>query len=289
MILVTGAGGKTGKALLQPLAKVEGVRAFVRSEEHVPVLTSLGAEKVIVGDLRDADAVRVAMEGMRAVYHICPNMSPHEAVIGMLVIGEAKKAGVQHFVYHSVLHPQPRMMPHHWAKLQVEEMLLDSGLPCTILQPAPYMQNLLVSWKSIVKDGVIRVPYSVGAILSFLDLGDLADAARIVLIEPGHLHATYELAGTHPMSHVDVAEAFSRVLGQKIHAETEEIEHWRLRAAPGMSEYAIESLVKMFNYYDRWGLPGNPNVLRWILKREPTSFDQLLEEMAGKSESFPYF
>ncbi len=65
-------------------------------------------------------------------------------MIGKLVIDEARKAGVKHFVYHSVLHPQTEKMNHHWQKMHVEEMIFESGLPFTILQPAPYMQNLLV-------------------------------------------------------------------------------------------------------------------------------------------------
>jgi NAD(P)H dehydrogenase (quinone) len=94
-------------------------------------------------------------------------MSPDEVVIGTLVIGEAKRAGVEHFVYHSVLHPQTERMTHHWQKLRVEEMLFESGLPFTILQPAPYMQNLLAVWKSIVEEGELRVPYSIHAKFSF--------------------------------------------------------------------------------------------------------------------------
>lgn len=272
MILVTGAGGKTGKAILKSLSKAESVCAFVRREEQVSAVKTMGAEKVVVGDLRDESAIRLAMEGVRGVYHICPNMSPDEEGIGKLVIEEARRAGVERFVYHSVLHPQTEKMAHHWAKLRVEEMLFESGLPFTILQPAPYMQNLLAGWKSVVEDGVLRVPYSVEAKFSFLDLEDLAEAARIVLTEPGHANAVYELAGTHPTSHAEAAEIFRRVLGRDVRAEKQEIGEWRLRAG-GLSEYAVENLVKMFEYYDRWGLTGNPNVLRWLLKREPASIE----------------
>ena len=118
-------------------------------------LQSLGAEKVIVGDMYDESAIRFAMQGVQSVYHICPNMNPEEIEIGNLVIEEANRAGVEHFVYHSVLHSQTEKMKHHWAKLRVEEIILESGIPFTILQPAPYMQNLLVGWKSIVEDGVL--------------------------------------------------------------------------------------------------------------------------------------
>jgi NAD(P)H dehydrogenase (quinone) len=168
-------------------------------------------------------------------------------------------------------------MNHHWQKLRVEELIFESGLPFTILQPAPYMQNLLTGWKSIVEDGILRLPYSVSSQFSFVDLEDVAETAKIVLTGPTHANVTYELAGTPPMSHVEVAEIFSRVFNRDVRAEKEEISDWRLRAK-GMSEFAIENLVRMFEYYDRWGLSGNLSVLRWLLKREPTS----LETFAGR-------
>ena len=276
MILVTGAGGKTGRALIKALSMIESVFAFVHREEHVSILGSLGAEKVIVGDMRDETAIRSAMDGVSAIYHICPNMSPDEEVIGRLVIDAARKSGVEHFVYHSVLHPQTEKMKHHWGKMRVEEMIFESGVPFTILQPAPYMQNLLAGWKSIVEDGVLRVPYSVEAKFSFIDLEDIAEAAKIILTEPNHLNATYELAGTSPMSHVEVTEIFRRVLNRDVHAEEEEISDWRLHTE-GLSDHALENLVKMFEYYDQWGLVGNPNELRWVLKREPTSLESFIE------------
>ena len=276
MILITGAGGKTGRSLVQALSKVESICAFVHHEEHISVLKSLGAEKVIVGDMGDAAAIRSGMRDVRAVYHICPNMSPDETVIGNLVISAARESGVEHFVYHSVLHPQVEKMTHHWQKMRVEEMIFESGLPFTILQPAPYMQNLLAGWKSIIAVGVLRVPYSVDSKFSFVDLEDIAEAAKIILTEPNHKNAIYELAGTLPMSHMEVAESFSRVLNRNILAEKEEIRDWRLRTK-GMSEYAVENLVKMFEYYDQWGLVGNPNVLRWILKRESSSLELFIK------------
>jgi len=272
MILLTGAGGKTGKSLIKTLSKVESVYAIVHREEQVSALKSLGADKIMVGDMRDVPTIHSAMQGMRSVYHICPNMNPDEVEIGKLVIDEAQKAGVEHFVYHSVLHPQTKKMTHHWQKLRVEEMIFESGIPFTILQPAPYTQNLLAGWKNIIGEGVLRVPYSVESKFSFIDLEDLAEAARFALTESNHKNAIYELAGTPPLSHVEVAEILSRVLNREVQADMEEISEWRLRVK-GLSEYAMDNLVKMFEYYDQWGVVGNPNVLRWLLKREPTSVE----------------
>jgi uncharacterized protein YbjT (DUF2867 family) len=256
----------------------------VHREEHVSVLKSFGTEKVIVGDLRDESAIRSAMNGVRAVYHICPNMSPDEIVIGDFVIQQARKAGVEHFVYHSVLHPQTEKMHHHWQKLCVEEMIFESGLPFTILQPAPYMQNLLAGWKSITETGILRVPYSVHAKFSFVDLADIAEAARVVLTESDHKNAVYELVGTFPTSHVEAAQVLEQVLKRTVRAEKQKVSDWRLQVK-GMSEYAIENLVRMFEYYDRWGFVGNPYVLRSLLQGEPTSLKSFISRMIQERDA----
>jgi uncharacterized protein YbjT (DUF2867 family) len=216
--------------------------------------------------MHDDDAIRFVM-GVGAVYLICPN-SPDEIVIAKLVIAEARKTGVEHLVYHSVLHPQTEKMNHHWQKLRVEEMILESGLPFSILQPAPYMQNLLSGWTSIVEEGILRVPYSVHSKFSFVDLEDIAEAAKIVLTEPNHKNAIYELAGPSPMSHVEVAEIFSRALNRSVRAEEEEIKAWRSRSDQdtGISKYALETLIRMFEYYTQWGLMEIEYV-KWILKQ----------------------
>lgn len=282
MILVTGASGKTGKVIVQALATMESAYAFVHREESVSDLKSLGAEQVIVGDMRDEIAICSAMQNVRAIYHICPNMNPNETVIGKLVMDAARNAGVEHFVYHSVLHPQIEAMNHHWQKLRVEEMLFESGIPFTILQPAPYMQNLLANWKSVIGDGILRVPYSIESKFSFVDLADVAEAARIVLTDSTHQNAIYELAGTIPTSHVEVAKIFSKVLKREVKAEKMEIRDWRL-GAKGLNEFALENLVRMFEYYDEWGLVGNPNALKWILRREPNSIENFVERVVEEN------
>jgi len=35
----------------------------------------------------------------------------------------------------------------------------------------------------------------------------------------------------------------------------------------------------MFEYYDQGGLGGNPNVLRWVLIREPNSIEMFIRRI----------
>ena len=281
---MTSAGGKTGRAVVKALAaRGQAVRAFVHREEQVGAAMALGAREVIVGDMRDEVALRRAMGNAKAVYHICPNVSPDEIAIGNWVIAAARTAGVEHFIYHSVLHPQTEAMSHHRNKLRVEERLFESGLPSTILQPTAYMQNILAGWKTIAEEGVWRIPYPVETQLSLVDLEDVAEAAAIVLTQAGHAGATYELVGTSPMTQVEVTEALSQKLGRPVRAEAQSVEMWEQRArAGGMGDYQVETLIKMFRYYEQHGLVGNPHVLGWLLGRKPTTLEEWCQRMLNR-------
>jgi uncharacterized protein YbjT (DUF2867 family) len=200
-------------------------------------------------------------------------MHPDEAAIGQVVIAAALSAGVQHFVYHSVLHPQVEAMPHHWQKMRVEEQLFESGLSYTIRQPAAYMQNVLAQWNSIIQDGIYPVPYGVETRLGMVDLDDVAEAAATVLTEAGHTGATYELAGAEALSQIEVAAVLADCLGRPVRVETIGIDRWKQRApASGLGIYQIKTLVKMFRYYEQHDFWGNPHVLGWLLDRPPTPF-----------------
>lgn len=279
MILVTGAAGKTGQAVIKALvARRQPVRALVRRDEQTQTVKSLGAKEAIVGDMRDATTLKRAAQGVHAIYHICPNVSPDEIKIGKTAIAAAREAGVERFVFHSVMHPQTEAMTHHWNKLRVEEALFESGLAYTILQPSSYMQNVLGGWKAIVERGVYTVPYTVEARMSMVDLDDVGQAAAVVLTETGHLGATYELAGPEVLTQTQIAEILSKHLKRPVRAEQITIEAWTLQArASGMGEYQVETLVKMFRYYDRNGFWGNPHALSQLLGRTPTKFDTFVE------------
>lgn len=281
MILVTGAAGKTGRSILRQLVAVgEPVRAFVHHSEQAQTMRNLGALDVLVGDLCDQTAVRQAVRGVRGVYHICPNVSPDEVAIGELLIAAARSAEVEHFVFHSVLHPQIEAMPHHWGKLRVEERLFESGLNFTILQPTTYMQNVLASWDQIMQQGIYEVPYAVDTRLSMVDLEDVAQVAALVLTQDGHAGATYELVGVESISPAEAAATFSRCLNHPVRAEPVRLDIWENRArAAGLGKEQVAMLVKMFRYYDLYGFRGNSRVLNCLLGGPPTRFDTFVERM----------
>ncbi|MFW5942784.1 MAG: SDR family oxidoreductase [Chloroflexota bacterium] len=286
MILVTGAAGKTGRAVIgELLSREAAVRALVRREAQAAEMRQVGVEEVVVGDMCDASLVTEAARGVKAVYHIAPNMHPDEVQMGRLALQAAREGGegAVHFVYHSVLHPQTEEMPHHWRKLQVEALIFQSGLPFTILQPAAYVQNIRGSWDAIVNQGRYRVPYPVTSRLSLVHLGDVAQAAATVLLERGHAGATYELSGTGALAQTEVAAALSKVLARPVIAEELSLDEWRVQAQ-GLPAEAVATLLQMFRYYAKYGLVGNPKVLTWLLGREPTTLAASLRQIQAETE-----
>lgn len=282
MILVTGAAGKTGQAVIRALVERKAaVRAFVYRAEQAALVKELGAQEVVVGPMQVESVYRQAAAGVTAVYHICPNMNPAEVELGRIALQAARAAGVSHFVYHSVLHPQTEKMPHHWHKLRVEELLFESGLDFTILQPAAYMQNILAGWQMIVSQGLYRVPYPVGTRLGLVDLEDVAAVAATILTGPeAHAGASYELAGPETLSQSEVAAVLSQSLGRPVRAEEIPLDEWAAGArAAGLDDYQVETLVKMFRYYRQFGLWGNSQVLGWLLQRPPTSLRAFIERV----------
>lgn len=283
---MTGAAGKTGRAIIQALlAKEQTVRALVRRPEQVTLLKQLGVQEIVVGDMRAQATLRQATSDVRAVYHIGPNMHPNEGTMGQAAIAAARASGVEHFVYHSVLHPQIEAMPHHWHKLRVEEKLFSSGLSFTILQPTAYMQNVLAQWSHIIDRGLYPVPYAADTRLSMVDLDDVAEVAAAVLTQPGHMAATYELCGSENLSQSELVAILEQQLGHALRVEHVPIETWKERAREsGLGDTAIETLVKMFQYYQHSDFTGNSRVLGWLLGRVPTTFAEFIERVGREKK-----
>jgi len=139
---------------------------------------------------------------------------------------------------------------------------------------------VLAYWDQIVEQGIYPVPYAVETRLGMVDLEDMAEGAAHVLTEPGHVGATYELVGAEPLTQTEVAAILSQQLGCPVRAQAVSLDEWERRArASGMSDYAVETLLKMFRYYERYGFWGNSRVLAWLLGRSPMTFSAFVERI----------
>jgi uncharacterized protein YbjT (DUF2867 family) len=278
VIVVTAAGGGTGTAVVRALrAQGESVRALVGSARPRPELAALGAE-VSVADLRDPDAVAPLLRGADALYLIWPNFDPAEATGAPMIVTAARDAGVGRVVYHSVLRPQLRAMPHHVAKSRVEEALDASGVPWRVLQPCAYSANLDAGLAEAARTGVFRSTWGLQQGQSLVDLRDVADAAALLLTAEGLDGGTFEAAGPEALSAPRIAAELGAVLGREIQAVDAVPDEPVPPLGETPQEYAAHCLRRMLDHYRAHGFVGSPRVLEALLRRPPRRFGEHLVE-----------
>ena len=144
MILLTGATGNVGSALLRRLsASGEPVRALVRDPRR------LGSNRVRVqialGDLADASSFRHALRGVDTVVHLAASIRDQSRAsieeingLGTLrLVRAAEKAGVKRFLFFSAigtsLHSPSRFFR---AKAQAEIAVAEADLESTVFKPS---------------------------------------------------------------------------------------------------------------------------------------------------------
>ena len=268
MIVVTAAGGQTGTAVVRALwSRGVRVRAVVGGSRPHPELTALAAD-VVTADLTATDAVEPLLDGADALYLIWPNFDPDETAGAGALLAAARRAGVRRVVYHSVLRPQARVMPHHAAKDRGEELLDASGLAWRVLQPCAYADNLDGGLAAVAETGLFRSPWGLAQAQSLVDLRDVADAAAVLLTVDGLDGGTFEAVGPEPLTAPRMAQLLAARLGRDVTA----VDALPDGPVPPLSDYAARCSRLMFDHYRSHGFTGSSRVLETLLGRPPRTF-----------------
>ncbi|KZT42186.1 NAD(P)-binding protein [Sistotremastrum suecicum HHB10207 ss-3] len=291
--LICAANGRTQRYLIAALIAnkydINSLRLHVYREQSVDALlkdfSELQNSQFLVADFLDAKAMKHAMEGVAKVWYNTPPFRPLESAMAISVIDAAKAAGVQHFVFCSVFQPFRSKLLNHDVKRPAEEYLVESRLNYTILQPTHFIQN--VALPPVQSSGVLPLAWNPAIETGFIDLEDLADIGVKVLTDPAsHQFASYELLGEN-ISYDGVAKILSEAYGKDIKCVKVAPEEALVKAkengiVPPGSEYSEDAVIRMWAYYDRWGLVGNPNILHWLLGRKPSGWKDYIQKQATK-------
>ncbi|HEY9304236.1 MAG TPA: NmrA family NAD(P)-binding protein [Mycobacterium sp.] len=282
--LVVGAAGSHGATgnhvARQLLARGLPVRAFVRQmDERAGELKGLGAE-IAVGDVRDYDAVRAALDGVQRAYFTYPIAE------GLLEATATFAAAGKHTGLHSLVnmsqitarpdHASPAAR-QHW----LSERVLDwSGIGVTHLRPPFFAENLVISAATIAAEGKMYLPYGDGRHAPVAG-EDIARVAVGALADPGkHSGKTYVPTGSVSLSMTEQARVLSDVLGRPVEYVDVPVEHWRqvLSQLNGMSPYLIEHLSAVAVSYQHGEFDAVTDVVESIGGAPPQSFETFVRE-----------
>lgn len=279
MILVTGAGGLVGCAIIRALSRNgQRVRAFIHREETREKVLKAGAAEVFVGDMNEERDLAGAFQGIDTVYYICSAQNPEEDGIGRKMIDIAREQGEVYFVYHSVLHSLLEEMAHHKKKQIVEQMLVESGLTWAIVQPAVFMQMLMPAINVVKNGGPAPQKFfrNGETRMNFIDLDDFAEAAVRVITNRDYAYGTYELAGPENISRGDLEEVLSRAAGRTVKAVFSEDAVFLDNAKILPESYRAKTMLAMFGHYNTHSFTGNGKVFEMITGRKPRSLSDFV-------------
>ncbi|MGW0732240.1 SDR family oxidoreductase [Streptomyces sp. NPDC002851] len=209
MILVTGATGNVGRALLNELHACGAgpLRGLTRDAARASFPEEV---EVSEGDFAEIASLKPALEGVRSMFLLSRMGSDAD------ILTAARRAGVEHVVLVSSITVQthPHLGPAR-ENMTVERLLKDSGMAWTILRPTQFASNALWWAASIRENQAVRVPYADTG-LPAIHPADIASVARVALTEPGHQGRTYALTGPERVTPRQQVAAIAAALGREV-------------------------------------------------------------------------
>jgi uncharacterized protein YbjT (DUF2867 family) len=279
MILVTGASGTVGRAVLEEVRKT-GQRAKAMYRDAQDAKRGAQGVETVVADFADKPSLKRALSGAEVVFLVCSPI-PQLVELESNVIDVARDAGAKHMVLNSALGAAdyPKSFPS-WHR-KVEDKLKSSGLGYTILRPNSFLQNIVAFVAPSIRSEGVYYAAMGDAKLSFIDVRDIAAVAAKILASPqGHAGKAYELNGPEALNYSQVVERISRVTGAPARfVDIPEDAQRKAMRDLGMPEWQVTALLDLQRYYTAERKGGEvTGVTQQLLGCPLIGLDQFLQE-----------
>jgi len=291
-ILVTGATGKTGGAVVaQLLAKGWPVRAAVRVRDTRSDLVQRRGAEVVVADIFDPGQLTDAMRDVQRAYY-CPPYHPFVIQSAMAFADAARETGLEQIVGLS----QWLAGPNHPALMTRQHWLIDRmfsalpGIAHTVVNPgffadSPYLEMMPFA----AHLGVLPSPIASESRNAPPSVDDIARVAVAALSDPArHSGKSYRPTGPKLLSVIEMAAIISGVVGHNVRLV--KIPLWMFykgAKAIGAEPFMLSGLRYWFEDNDRGAFAvGAPNdTVRELTGKEAEDFETIARRHAALPSS----
>jgi uncharacterized protein YbjT (DUF2867 family) len=282
-ILVTGASGNIGSPLVRLLEASGAQFAVLRSKvaEHAVPAPSTGYE-TRYASFKDRDALTRAFSGIDTLFVLLPLVENKVQLAGN-VAAAALAAGVKHIVRSSGAGADPQAgfaLPR--LQGEIDALLAATGIACTFLRPAGFMQNFATFMAGQVKSGTVHAAQAEAA-QSLIDVRDIAAVAAKVLLSPAqHAGQAYTLTGGESLTTQQQLDAIGQVLGQSVRYQAVPFEGAvQAMQAMGMPGWVVELMDSLNRIVAAGYAAGiSPDVER-LLGRKPITMAQFARDYSA--------
>ncbi|MFH8798549.1 NAD(P)H-binding protein [Streptomyces sp. NPDC017936] len=271
MIVVTGATGNVGRALVRVLAAAgERVTATSRSITDADVPDGVRAVRA---DLTDAKSLRPLLDGADALFLQNGGAGAHRLAPGDL-LDAAEAGGVGRVVLLSSqgVVTRPDSASHGGVAGALEDAVREAAPRWTILRPGGFHSNALAWAEAVRAHRTVAAPFGdVG--LPTVDPADIAEVAAVALREDGHAGRAYVLTGPVPTTPRERAAAIGAALGEPVRFVEQTREEAREQMLAFLPAPVVETTLAILGEPTPDERRVSPDVER-VLGRAPRGFEE---------------
>jgi uncharacterized protein YbjT (DUF2867 family) len=273
-ILISGASGNVGQAILQHFAPTQGQVLYIASRKK-----HIADSNLLYFDFDDPEGAAPSFEKVDTLFLLRP---PHISDVKahfLPLIAKAKDKGVSHIVFLSVQGAESiSFIPH----AKIEKLIVESGLSYTFIRPSYFMQNLTTTLADGIRNNnSIYLPAGDAPFL-WIDVADIGKAIAAVLGNTKeHRNKAYTITGNDLLNFGEVAGMLSAALGRNIAFISPSPLMFFLRKRKEGLPIAYILVMIMLHYIPRFQKPPRiSNDLAELTREAPNSIADFIKKHA---------